>query len=343
MIKHLVHTCLIAFVVVSCKNVKQEEDDKELKTVTNSLEPFSSDEREEKLATIEDSYNSADFVIKYNNYIEFFNTYDDKVRKSYANYLSWVNQSEPKITTNLKSKIGLPIDQLDLLKSTIVHTPAIKKVDANMLLVYKTAEILYNTIIELDAYYKKGIVEKVDVNKGKKLHIKLLEAYRNYFSTFDDMSIVFYRLQDSVENYEKEKFKEQELVVQYNLFTAINATETILNEIGGRDVDGLLTLDFTVINLKIKELRAAYVALEGLKENQDLIVKEFGKPMPVVTNFTTHLGNILMGLTSLKLRIANNDFDYGEDHPNIAADGSPLKLELEFIAMVNEYRSVHLN
>ncbi|ADY29481.1 MULTISPECIES: YiiG family protein [Cellulophaga] len=338
---YLVHTCLIAFVFVSCKNIKQEKDDKGMETVTSSLEPFSSDEKKLVVSTIKDAYNSTEFVVKYNNYIEFFNTYDDKVRKSYANYLSWVNQKETSGTTNLKSKIGLPLEELNILKSTIVHSPAIKKVDANMLLVYKTAEILYNTILEVDAYYKKGIVESVDVNKTKKLHIKLLEAYRNYFSTFDDMSIVFYRLQDDVEKYKKEKYKEQELVVQYNLFTAINATEAILNEIGGRDVDGLLTLDFTVINQKIKELRAAYVALEGLKENQDLIVKEFGKPMPVVTNFTNHLGNILMGLTSLKLRIANNDFDYGKDHPNIAADGSPLKLELEFIAMVNEYRSIN--
>lgn len=338
---YLIHTCLIAFVIVSCKNVKQEEDDEALKTVTSSLEPFSVEKEDRVIASIENSYNSIDFITKYNNYIEFFNSYDDKVRKSYANYLSWTNQKEPKITTNLKSKIGLPIDQIDLLKSTIVHAPAIKKVDANMLLVYKTAEILYNTIIELDTYYKKGIVEKVDVNKGKKLHVKLLEAYRNYFSTFDDMSIVFYRLQDSVESYKKEKYKEQELVVQYNLFTAINATETILNEIGGADVDGLLALDFTIINIKIKELRAAYVALEGFNKNQDLIVKEFGKPMPVVTKFTNHLGNILMGLTSLKLRIANNDFNYGENHPEVAADGSPLKLELEFIAMVKEYRSIN--
>lgn len=85
---YLVQTCLIAFVFVSCKDVKQKEEDKELHTFTSSLEPFSSDKKDIEVVDEEVFYNSTSFVAKYNVYIDFFNTYDDKVRKSYANYLS---------------------------------------------------------------------------------------------------------------------------------------------------------------------------------------------------------------------------------------------------------------
>ncbi|MCL5245587.1 YiiG family protein [Cellulophaga sp. 20_2_10] len=339
---YLVHTYLIAFVFVSCKDVKQKEEDKELHTFTSSLEPFSSKEKNIKVVDEEVFYNSTAFVAKYNTYIDFFNTYDDKVRKSYANYLSWQSLSdELKRSNKLIGKIRLPLKPLNLLKSAIVQKPAIKKVDANMLMVYRTSEILNKEINNLETFFNKDKSQEIDLNSSQKAKISLLEAYRNYFVAFDTMSVAFYRLQDNVEKYEKDKYKAQELVVQYNLFTAINATEAILNEIGGRDVDQLLTLEFGLINEKIKELRSAYVALEDLKSNQDLIVKEFGKPMPVISKFSSHLGNILQGLTSLKLRIANNDFDYGDAHPEVAAEGSPLKLELEFIAMVNEYRSIN--
>ncbi|WP_400075717.1 YiiG family protein [Winogradskyella sp. R77965] len=293
-----------------------------------------------------DKFETKEFVDKYNAYIGFGNRFDKNVVSSYDRYFKWADREEGP--SSKSKRIGgvskLYDGELKKLEKAIEQDPEIEEVDDLMKVVLKDANALHDVIAKADSYYQKQDYKDDDFAKGKDLHKELVVAYDNYFNSYDAMYANFRVLQSSLKEFEANKYKENGELIRYNLMMELNKADDIFMLIGNLDSEGLKKIDLEEFKTKLSAFRAVHDDLEKLNGDEAQKTKEFGEvsmAKSTLPSFIREGNSFIRECRNLQERIEKNDFDYGIVHPNIPANGSPLKLRKVYGDLVTNYNRMN--
>ena len=293
-----------------------------------------------------DKFETNAFIDKYNIYIGFGNRFDASVTKSYDRYFGWADRNEGP--SSKSKRIGgvskLYDSELKKLEKAIAQAPEIEEVDDLMKVVLKDATTLHDIIDKADSYYQKQDYKDDDFAKGKDLHKELVIAYDNYFNSYDKMYVNFRALQSSLKEFEANKYKENGELIRYNLMMELNKADDIFMLIGNLDSEGLKKMNLEEFKAKLSAFRAVHDELEKLNGDEAQKTKEFGEvsvAKSFLPSFIREGNSFIRECRNLQERIEKNDFDYGIVHPNIPANGSPLKLRKVYGDLVTSYNRMN--
>ncbi|WP_299098200.1 YiiG family protein [uncultured Winogradskyella sp.] len=327
--KKLILSCItLLFIATSCNDEKKASNAEQVNT--KSL----------------DKFESKEFIDKYNMYIGFGNRFDKNVGNSYERYFSWADYE--KGPSNESKRIGgvttLSDFELEKLEKAIALDPEIEEVDDLMKTVLKDATTLYSTLEKADSYYQKQDYKDDDFALGKDLHKELVKAFENYYKSYDTMYINFKGLQNSLKEFEANKYKENGELIRYNLMMELNKADQVFDVIGNLDGEKLKSVDIKELKAKLADFRTVHNELEAQNKDETQKTKEFGKTSiakSFLPSFIREGNSFIRETRNLIERIEKNDFDYGITHPSIPASGSALKLRAVFGNLVTNYNRMN--
>lgn len=321
----------VLFLMLSCGESKEKKVDENGNIVSSAVP--------------ESKFESTGFIMKYNKYIDFGNRFDSQANDSYQRYFKWADiEKGPKNAKRVGGVSTLPEASLKDLKTALGLEEDIEGVDGLMKVVYDKAVVLYNVFEDADGYYDKEDYKDDDFAKGEELHKQIVAAYDGYFTAYSAMYKEFAVLQDELFKFDAAKFKEENLLLKYNLMMSLHFSENILDVIGDLDAQELKKMDMAKFDAEMTEFRTHFDALDKLAKDKSNITKEYGDSSikgHYISSFIKKGNDFIVQTRKLKERIEKNNFNYGSIHPNIPASGSPHKLNEIYSKMVGEYNSLN--
>lgn len=293
-----------------------------------------------------DKFETKAFIDKYNMYIGFGNRFDKNAIASYNRYFDWADREKgPSIDSK---KIGgvskLSETDLKKLEKAIALDPEIEEVDDLMKAVLKDGITLQNVLENANSYYQKQDYKDDNFAKAKDLHKELVSAFDNYFNSYDNMYVSFTALQNSLKEFEANKYKENGELIRYNLMMELNKADAIFMLIGNLDGEDLKTINLEKFNSKLAEFRTVHEALEKLNKDETQKNKEFGEvslAKSMLPSFIREGNSFIRECRNLEERIEKNDFSYGSVHHINPAKGSPSKLRKIYSNLVTNYNRMN--
>lgn len=320
----------ISLLIASCGDSKEKKVDDNGNTVVSAVPT--------------NNFESAEFINKYNTYIDFGNSFDKRAIDSYHKYFEWADiDNGPKGAKNVRGVSTLPEHSLKSLEKGLAIDIEIEGVDEPMKAAYEKGKQLYTVIEEADSYYDKQDYKDDNFEKGEQLHMSIKTAFDEYFNAYDTMYSEFVVVQDELFKYDVEKFKSNGELIKYNLMMGLHTSEAVLNVIGSLDGPELKNINLESFEKRVAEFRATYDELEKLAKDEEQIKKEYGSSVRAkhsISSFVNTGKQFIREIRNLKERIEKNNFKYSIVHPNIPDNGSPLKLSKIYSTMVSEYNRV---
>lgn len=317
--------------LISCGDTKEKKVDENGNTVATGIS--------------ENMFESANFIDKYNVYIDFGNTFHNEVNNTYDRYFEWADYEKgPKAAKRVGTVSDIADYSLTKLEEALPKDPEIEEIDPLMEQVAEKAKILNTVLAEASGYYKRQDYKDDDLTKGQNLHVDLVKAFEAYYAAYDAMYAEFEVLQDELTAYDAEKFKTNGQLIKYNLIMNLEYVENMLNTIGSLDGPELKTLDLEKLDAQAAKFRTSFDELEKLVTDEEQVKKEYGNPSLVNYKLSRFVGSsedMIREIRNLKERIEKNDFKYSIVHPEIPDKGSPAKLNKIYGQLINGYNSLN--
>lgn len=320
----------ISLLLLSCGDSKEKRVDETGKTIATGIP--------------ENKFESADFIDKYNAYIDFGNSYPKSVNSSNDSYFRWADYDNgpkgEKTPNGITTIYNYPLEKL---AKAFEKGPEIKEIDGLMKIVYDKAIKLQETVQEAHDYYDIQDYKDDNFEKGELFHKRLVTDFEEYYKAYDTMNVEFQVLQDELFVYDAEKYKKNGEVIKYDLMMSLHEAERILFLIGNLDGPELKTMDLKKYDSKMADFRKIYNELVTYSNDEEKLTKELTGNVFSKSKFKEYLkdcADFIRESRSLKERIEKNNFNYSIVHPNIPDKGSPAKLSKTYSEMISDYNGM---